>query len=102
MKNKVQLIAYVDRLSGGGFPNLKTLIESKFAGLFGGLYALPAFTSIDFSNAGFHPIDHTTVDPRLGRWRDVRRFGRPDLEHSTSLPIGNCRTNNDDKDNGND
>ncbi|MGN7714967.1 hypothetical protein [Agrobacterium fabrum] len=102
MKNKVQLIAYVDRLSGGGFPNLKTLIESKFAGLFGGLYALPAFAPIDCSKAGFHSIDHMTVDPGLGSWRYVRGFGRPDLEHSTSLPIGSCRTNNDDKDTGND
>ncbi|MGV1831901.1 sucrose phosphorylase [Agrobacterium vitis] len=72
MKNKVQLITYVDRLSGGGFPDLKALIEGKFAGLFGGVHALPFFAPIDGADAGFDPTDHTTVDPRLGSWRDVR------------------------------
>ncbi|WP_229002305.1 MULTISPECIES: alpha-amylase family glycosyl hydrolase [Rhizobium/Agrobacterium group] len=72
MKNEVQLITYVDRLSGGGFPDLKALIEGKFAGLFGGVHALPFFTPIDGADAGFDPTDHTTVDPRLGSWQDVR------------------------------
>ncbi len=33
---------------------------------------LPFFWPIDGADAGFDPIDHTKVDPRLGSWDDVR------------------------------
>ncbi|MBQ0936198.1 sucrose phosphorylase [Ideonella paludis] len=72
MKNQVQLITYVDRLSGGGMRELKALLEGPLKGLFGGAHLLPFFYPIDGSDAGFDPIDHTQVDPRLGDWSDVR------------------------------
>jgi sucrose phosphorylase len=83
MKNQVQLITYVDRLlagvpwkrrlSGGGFRELQALlIDGPFAGLFGGVHMLPFFWPLDGADAGFNPIDHTKVDPRLGSWDDVR------------------------------
>lgn len=72
MKNQVQLIAYVDRVSGGGFRALRSLLEGDLAGLFGGAHLLPFFTPIDGADAGFDPIDHTQVDARLGTWEDVR------------------------------
>ncbi len=72
MKNQVQLIAYVDRLSGGGFRNLQALLDGPLAGLFGGIHLLPFFWPIDGADAGFDPIDHAQVDPRLGTWDDVR------------------------------
>ncbi|HUA17632.1 MAG TPA: sucrose phosphorylase [Bryobacteraceae bacterium] len=72
MKNQVQLIAYTDRLSGGGFRELQALLEGPLAGLFGGVHLLPFFWSIDGADAGFDPIDHTKADPRLGSWDDVR------------------------------
>ncbi|MBI2512015.1 MAG: sucrose phosphorylase [Opitutae bacterium] len=72
MRNQVQLITYVDRLSGGGFRALHALLRGPFAGLFGGVHALPFFHAIDGADAGFDPIDHTRVDPRLGDWDDVR------------------------------
>ncbi|WP_396270889.1 sucrose phosphorylase [Ideonella sp.] len=72
MKNQVQLITYVDRLSGGGMCELKALLEGPLKGLFGGAHLLPFFYPIDGSDAGFDPIDHTQVDPRLGDWSDVR------------------------------
>jgi sucrose phosphorylase len=75
MKNKVQLITYVDRLSGGGISDLKALLcdsESPLAGLFGGVHLLPFFYPIDGADAGFDPIDHTQVDPRLGTWSDLK------------------------------
>jgi sucrose phosphorylase len=72
MKNQVQLIAYVDRLSGGGFRELDTVLKGPLAGLVGGAHLLPFFTPIDGADAGFDPIDHTQVDPRLGTWDDVR------------------------------
>ena len=72
MKNQVQLIAYVDRLSGGGFGELNSLLKGPLAGVFGGTHLLPFFTPIDGADAGFDPIDHTEVDARLGTWEDVR------------------------------
>lgn len=41
-------------------------------GVFGGTHLLPFFHPIDGADAGFDPIDHTLVDPRLGDWNDVR------------------------------
>jgi sucrose phosphorylase len=75
MKNQVQLIAYVDRFSGGGFRDLQALLDGPFAGLFGGIHLLPFFWPIDGSDAGFDPIDHAKVDPRLGSWDDLRVLG---------------------------
>ncbi len=74
MKNQVQLITYVDRLGGGGLKALQALLTEggALAGLFGGVHLLPFFHPIDGSDAGFDPIDHTLVDPRLGAWPDVR------------------------------
>ena len=71
LKNAVQLIAYVDRLSGGGFRQLQALLEGPLQGLFGGAHLLPFFHTIDGSDAGFDPIDHTLTDARLGSWEDV-------------------------------
>ena len=72
MRNQVQLIAYVDRLGGGGLRELRELLSGPLAGLFGGVHLLPFFLPIDGADAGFDPIDHTRVDPRLGDWDDVR------------------------------
>src|SRR5688572_14672904 len=74
MRNQVQLITYVDRLSGGGFRELQALLDGPFAGLFGGAHLLPFFHPIDGADAGFDPIDHTQTDSRLGSWQDLRRL----------------------------
>jgi sucrose phosphorylase len=71
MKNAVQLITYVDRLSGGGFADLTALLEGPLRGLFGGVHVLPFFDPIDAADAGFDPRDHMRVDARLGDWGDV-------------------------------
>jgi sucrose phosphorylase len=71
MKNEAQLITYADRLSGGTFRDLQRLLDGPFAGAFGGVHVLPFFHPIDGADAGFDPIDHTQVDPRLGTWEDV-------------------------------
>jgi len=80
VKNQVQLIAYVDRLTAGGFADLKALIDGPLKGVIGGVHPLPFFDPIDGADAGFDPIDHTLVDPRLGDWNDVRAL-------STSVDI---------------
>ena len=74
MRNQVQLITYVDRLSGGGFRELQALLDGPFAGLFGGAHLLPFFHPIDGADAGFDPIDHTQTDSRLGSWQELRRL----------------------------
>ncbi len=76
MRNQTQLITYVDRLSGGGFRDLESLLKGPLAGVFGGVHVLPFYHPIDGADAGFDPIDHTVVDARLGTWEDVRSLGR--------------------------
>jgi sucrose phosphorylase len=75
MNNQVQLIAYVDRLSGGGFRELKQVLGGQLQGVFGGVHLLPFFRPMDGNDAGFDPIDHTQVDSRLGVWEDVSALG---------------------------
>ena len=74
MKNQVQLITYVDRLSGD-FSKLGALLNGSLGGVFGGVHLLPFFHPIDGADAGFDPADHTEVDSRLGDWNDVRTLG---------------------------
>jgi sucrose phosphorylase len=71
MKNQAQLIAYVDRMPGGTFHDLRRLLEGPLSGVVGGVHVLPFFHPIDGADAGFDPIDHTQVDRRLGSWDDV-------------------------------
>jgi sucrose phosphorylase len=74
MRNQVQLIAYASRL-GGDLTALRRLLAGPLAGLFGGIHVLPFFTPYDGADAGFDPVDHESVDPRLGDWADIRALG---------------------------
>ncbi len=65
-----QLIAYADRL-GGSVAQVAALLRGPLAGAFDGVHLLPFFTPFDGADAGFDPVDHTQVDPRLGTWTDV-------------------------------
>ncbi len=76
MNNQVQLITYVDRLGGGNLRQLHGLLTGQLRGLFGGVHLLPFYDPIDGADAGFDPIDHTRVDPRLGDWNDVQALSR--------------------------
>ena len=69
----MQLITYADRL-GGDLRGLEDLLNNEFEGLFSGVHILPFFDPIDGADAGFDPVDHTRVDPRLGDWSDVARL----------------------------
>ncbi|MFC8798116.1 sucrose phosphorylase [Promicromonospora sp. NPDC057138] len=76
LNNAVQLIAYADRL-GGDLPGLARFLgRDEIASAFGGVHVLPFFTPFDGADAGFDPVDHTAVDPRLGSWDDVRDLAR--------------------------
>jgi len=70
-RENVQLIAYADRF-GGSLPGLHEILDGPLAGLFAGVHVLPFFTPYDGADAGFDPVDHCEVDPRLGSWDDVR------------------------------
>ena len=70
----MQLITYADRL-GGNLSGLRNLLRYDFAGLFSGVHILPFFNPIDGADAGFDPVDHTTVDARLGTWQDIADMG---------------------------
>src|SRR6266516_1556845 len=74
MRDQVQLIAYADRL-GGTLSGLGRLLDGPLAGLFGGVHVLQFFVPYDGVDAGFDPVDHLRVDPRLGGWDDLRRLG---------------------------
>lgn len=76
MKNQVQLITYIDRLTGNGIASLQTLVDGPLQGLFGGIHLLPFFDPIDGADAGFDPIDHCQVDPRLGDWKDIKTLSQ--------------------------
>ncbi len=71
MKNGVQLIAYADRFGGGGISTVRDLLTGPLDGAFTGVHLLPFYTPYDGADAGFDPIDHRRVDPRLGDWDDV-------------------------------
>ncbi len=70
LRENVQLIAYADRF-GGSLPGLHEILDGPLAGLFAGVHVLPFFTPFDGADAGFDPVDHCEVDPRLGSWDDV-------------------------------
>lgn len=74
MKNQVQLIAYVDRLSGGNLQDLDELLQGALEDVFGGVHLLPFFYPIDGADTGFDPIDHAFVDAKLGNWADVKKL----------------------------
>jgi sucrose phosphorylase len=80
MKNKVQLIAYTERLSGksgrGDLKALTRVLEGPLANVFGGVHLLPFYDSIYGSDAGFDPKDHLCVDHTLGSWADVARLAQ--------------------------
>ncbi len=76
MKNKIQLITYVDRFGKGKIADLNNLISNELKGLVGGVHILPFFYPYDGADAGFDPIDHNQIDTRLGEWNDIRELTR--------------------------
>jgi sucrose phosphorylase len=76
MNNKIQLITYVDRLGCNTIGDLTGLMRNEFKGLFGGVHILPFFYPIDGEDAGFDPIDHQAVDPRLGNWDAISELSQ--------------------------
>jgi sucrose phosphorylase len=89
MKNQVQLITYADRLTADGLESLTNMLHKPLSGLFSGAHILPFFYPIDGSDAGFDPIDHAQVDPRLGTWEDLKTLGN-DTEIMADLIVNHA------------
>lgn len=80
----VELLAYADRL-GGDLGSLRELLDGPLDA-FSGVHVLPFFTPYDGADAGFDPVDHRAVDPRLGDWSDVAALAR-DREVTVDLVV---------------
>ncbi|MEO9964914.1 MAG: sucrose phosphorylase [Reichenbachiella sp.] len=75
MKNKVQLIAYIDRFGKKGIAEFHAFLSDHLKDHFeGGIHLLPFYNTIDGADAGYDPKDHTQVDPRLGDWEDIKKL----------------------------
>jgi len=72
LKNKIQLITYIDRIGCKNSNELKLLLKTELKGIFEGVHLLPFFYPFDGEDAGFDPIDHQQVDKRLGTWNDIK------------------------------
>ena len=71
MRNGVHLITYANRLGGDQLEDLQRLLGGPLRGVFGGVHILPFFFPIDGADAGFDPIDHSIVDPKVGTWSNI-------------------------------
>jgi len=70
-----QVIVYADRF-GGTLTGVAHLMRTQFAGVFNGVHLLPFYSPFDGADAGFDPVDHTQVDPRLGTWADIQTLSK--------------------------
>jgi sucrose phosphorylase len=71
MRNRVHLLTYANRLGGNSLEDLQRSLYGPLKDSFGGVHILPFFYPIDGADAGFDPIDHTTVDPQIGTWSNI-------------------------------
>lgn len=70
----VELLVYADRL-GGTIPELQAVLDGPLRA-FSSVHVLPFYIPFDGADAGFDPVDHASVDPRLGTWDDMRSLAR--------------------------
>ena len=66
------ILVYAERV-GGNLGEIEKLLKGPLSD-FDGIHVLPFFHPYDGDDAGFDPIDHTIVDPRLGDWSDFKRI----------------------------
>lgn len=81
----VSLLTYADRL-GRDLPGIRHLLAGPLSD-FSGVHLLPFFVPFDGDDAGFDPVDHGTVDPRLGTWDDVRALASDGREVTADLIV---------------
>jgi sucrose phosphorylase len=66
------ILVYSERV-GGNLGEIEKLLQGPLKD-FSGIHVLPFFHPYDGDDAGFDPIDHSIVDPRLGDWTDFKRI----------------------------
>jgi len=66
------ILVYAERV-GGNLGEIEKLLAGPLSD-FEGIHVLPFFHPYDGDDAGFDPIDHKIVDPRLGTWADFKRI----------------------------
>lgn len=66
------ILVYAERV-GGSLAEIEKLLKTELSD-FDGIHVLPFFHPYDGDDAGFDPIDHTIVDPRLGHWEDFKKI----------------------------
>jgi sucrose phosphorylase len=66
------ILVYAERV-GGNLGEIEKLLKGPLKD-FEGIHVLPFFHPYDGDDAGFDPIDHKIVDPRLGDWSDFKRI----------------------------
>jgi sucrose phosphorylase len=66
------ILVYAERV-GGNLGHIEKLLKGPLKD-FEGIHVLPFFHPYDGDDAGFDPIDHKIVDPRLGTWSDFKRI----------------------------
>lgn len=71
LRNKVQLIAYPDRM-GKDLKDLHAVLRKHLGHRIGGVHILPPYPSN--ADTGFSPLTHKAIDPRYGDWDDVSRI----------------------------
>ena len=70
----VSVLVYAERV-GGSLGHIEKLLQGPLKD-FSGIHVLPFFHPYDGDDAGFDPIDHKIVDPRLGTWEDFKRISQ--------------------------
>ncbi|MEY4435020.1 MAG: hypothetical protein RIR16_1060 [Actinomycetota bacterium] len=70
--SRSSILVYAERV-GGNLGHIEKLLKGPLKD-FEGLHVLPFFHPYDGDDAGFDPIDHKIVDPRLGDWSDFKRI----------------------------
>jgi sucrose phosphorylase len=82
----VHLLAYTERL-GGDLAGIRALLRDGPLSCFSGVHLLPFFVPFDGDDAGFDPVDHGAVDPRLGTWDDVRALAADGVHVTADLIV---------------
>ena len=71
LRNKIQLIAYPDRM-GNNLTDLYNTIDKHFSRVIGGIHILPPYPSN--ADGGFSPLTHKEIDPKYGTWEDIEKI----------------------------
>lgn len=73
LENKIMLITYADSM-GKNLKELKTVLDTHYKGIIGGVHILPFFPSS--ADRGFAPMRYDIVSEEFGTWEGVAELGK--------------------------